>query len=242
MEKPWDNEGRRMKNIILFFVFYIHIQVFSAEQNGSYVNTFNQEILNNYLDSFLVNLSSNGTHIDTGMGESFYTMRTLAPYKYGDGWFSYNHSKLFFYPQDHTCYIEDHNLVNKIKPLLEVLRGVNKELFKAKEQYQQELKKYKQDKVKREQEQNKQDKVKREQEQNKQEQRRVYLKAKFPKNYENILNHKYWIGMTKEMLIASIGEPQDINRTITKYSTQEQWVYSTGYFYFDGSILTTIQD
>ena len=40
-----------------------------------------------------------------------------------------------------------------------------------------------------------------------------------------IFNGDFQIGMTKEMCRLSWGEPKDINRTITKYSTSEQWVY-----------------
>ncbi|WP_394990782.1 hypothetical protein [Emticicia sp.] len=50
------------------------------------------------------------------------------------------------------------------------------------------------------------------------------------------------IGMTKEMCRLSWGEPKDINRTITKYSTREQWVYNDGYLYFENGKLTTIQN
>jgi outer membrane protein assembly factor BamE (lipoprotein component of BamABCDE complex) len=60
------------------------------------------------------------------------------------------------------------------------------------------------------------------------------------------------IGMTKEQVRASWGYPDDINKTITEYSYQEQWVYNElrngislpeRYVYFDRSgTVTTIQD
>lgn len=54
------------------------------------------------------------------------------------------------------------------------------------------------------------------------------------------------IGMNKEMVIASIGMPKDINRTVMKNSIHEQWVYgrlrSTKYLYFENGRLTAYQD
>jgi hypothetical protein len=50
--------------------------------------------------------------------------------------------------------------------------------------------------------------------------------------------------MTKEeVLIEGWGKPIDINRTISKYGTSEQWVYDGyKYLYFEDGVLTTIQD
>lgn len=52
------------------------------------------------------------------------------------------------------------------------------------------------------------------------------------------------LGMSREEVEASLwGKPLDINRTVTKYSTYEQWVYGNGqYLYFDDGILTSFQD
>lgn len=52
------------------------------------------------------------------------------------------------------------------------------------------------------------------------------------------------IGMTKEEVEASLwGKPEKINRTVTKYSTREQWVYGNRqYLYFTDGILTSFQD
>lgn len=58
-----------------------------------------------------------------------------------------------------------------------------------------------------------------------------------------ILDEKVVLGFTKQMCIESWGEPMEINRTITRYGTQEQWVYGIGtYLYFSGNTLTAIQD
>ena len=41
----------------------------------------------------------------------------------------------------------------------------------------------------------------------------------------------------------SYGEAYDINRTVTRNSIHEQWLYGIGrYLYFEGNILTAIQD
>lgn len=58
-----------------------------------------------------------------------------------------------------------------------------------------------------------------------------------------ILDNKVILGFTKDMCIEAWGEPSDINRTITRYGTREQWVYGLGcYLYFEGNILSGIQD
>lgn len=44
-----------------------------------------------------------------------------------------------------------------------------------------------------------------------------------------IKNGDVLIGMTKEELIASWGQPYDINRTVTATVIREQWVYVFGY-------------
>ncbi|WP_138755770.1 tetratricopeptide repeat protein [Paenibacillus sinopodophylli] len=51
------------------------------------------------------------------------------------------------------------------------------------------------------------------------------------------------IGMTKqEVKNSKWGTPKDINKTITKYGTNEQWVYSLSeYIYFEDGIVTAIQ-
>lgn len=58
-----------------------------------------------------------------------------------------------------------------------------------------------------------------------------------------ILNNEVKLGFTKAMCIEAWGKPSEINRTITRYGTREQWVYGLGcYLYFDGNILSGIQD
>ncbi len=51
------------------------------------------------------------------------------------------------------------------------------------------------------------------------------------------------IGMTEEQARMSWGEPNDINRTITRNGSSEQWVYgSSSYLYFTNGILDSIQN
>jgi hypothetical protein len=61
---------------------------------------------------------------------------------------------------------------------------------------------------------------------------------------KKILRKEYWIGMTDEMAKVSLGFPDDINRTIGTWGTQEQWIYSKKdlYLYFLNGELTTIQE
>ena len=76
------------------------------------------------------------------------------------------------------------------------------------------------------------------------ETRRQDLIKRYGKTYgQLIFEGKVRIGMTKEMCREAWGEPTDINRTITKYSVHEQWVYShSSYLYFDDGKLTSIQN
>ena len=49
--------------------------------------------------------------------------------------------------------------------------------------------------------------------------------------------------MTKQQVTLSWGEPWDINKTLLRNLSHEQWVYKSGdYVYFDNGIVTAIQD
>lgn len=52
------------------------------------------------------------------------------------------------------------------------------------------------------------------------------------------------IGMTEsEVSASSWGRPMDINRTTTKYGTDEQWVYASNkYIYLENGVVTAIQE
>lgn len=52
-----------------------------------------------------------------------------------------------------------------------------------------------------------------------------------------------WIGMTKEMVLESWGEPKDINRTVGSWGVHEQWIYyGDKYLYIENGKLTSWQD
>lgn len=59
-----------------------------------------------------------------------------------------------------------------------------------------------------------------------------------------IRNNKVLIGMTKEQIVASWGNPEDINRTVGRWVTHEQWVYGEGgpYLYIENGKLASFQD
>lgn len=53
------------------------------------------------------------------------------------------------------------------------------------------------------------------------------------------------VGMTAKQVIEKTnwGEPESVNRTVTQYGVEEQWVYSLGtYLYFKNGRLTAIQN
>ena len=60
--------------------------------------------------------------------------------------------------------------------------------------------------------------------------------------YAKLKKGSFWIGMTDDMAIISLGNPKDINRTVGKWGVHEQWVYDGDYYYFENGILTSYQD
>lgn len=61
-------------------------------------------------------------------------------------------------------------------------------------------------------------------------------------NAYKILKNEFWIGMTQNMAIESLGKPNDINSSKGSWGTHEQWVYRNGlYLYFEDGILTSYQ-
>lgn len=73
--------------------------------------------------------------------------------------------------------------------------------------------------------------------------RTVEMTKRFGKKYGSVIARgRVKLGMTKEMVIASIGEPHHVNRTVTSYGSSEQWVFGDLYLYFEGNKLVTFQD
>jgi len=63
---------------------------------------------------------------------------------------------------------------------------------------------------------------------------------------EYILAEKIVLGMTKNQVLASWGQPRYKNESINSWGTCEQWVYgnvmySSRYLYFENGMLTNIQ-
>ena len=52
------------------------------------------------------------------------------------------------------------------------------------------------------------------------------------------------LGMRAEQVMnkTNWGPPDSVNRTITKSGVHEQWVYRSGFLYFENGALTAIQD
>ena len=57
-----------------------------------------------------------------------------------------------------------------------------------------------------------------------------------------IQSGSFMLGMTDDMVVASIGYPNDINRTVGSWGVHEQWVYYSMYLYFENGKLTSWQD
>lgn len=57
-----------------------------------------------------------------------------------------------------------------------------------------------------------------------------------------IFEKEIWIGMTKEMLLESWGNPSDINRSIGSWGVHEQCVYYNRYVYVQNGVVTSYQD
>lgn len=69
------------------------------------------------------------------------------------------------------------------------------------------------------------------------------LSAKYGKKYAALIaENRFSIGMTKAMVIEAIGQPDDINRTVTTGGVSEQWIYGRTYVYFSGDRVTSFQD
>lgn len=59
---------------------------------------------------------------------------------------------------------------------------------------------------------------------------------------EPLKQGKIQLGMSKMMVIYVRGYPNKINKSIGRWGTHEQWVYSSVYFYFENGVLTSWQE
>lgn len=73
------------------------------------------------------------------------------------------------------------------------------------------------------------------------------IEAKNIKKYGKVIYAKLkkgtvWLGMTDDMMIIALGNPDDINRTVGSWGVHEQWVYNREYYYFENGKLVSYQD
>jgi len=60
---------------------------------------------------------------------------------------------------------------------------------------------------------------------------------------DRILKAEIWRGMTTEMALMSLGEPEKINRTEYDFTVYERWVYPEGkYLFFESGVLSSWQE
>ena len=65
--------------------------------------------------------------------------------------------------------------------------------------------------------------------------------------WDAIRDERLFVGMSKDMVLMSWGEPMEINRSIGSWGTDEQWVYPAGfsngnnYLYLRNEIVTSFQ-
>jgi len=60
--------------------------------------------------------------------------------------------------------------------------------------------------------------------------------------YAKLKKGMVWLGMTDDMMIIALGNPDDINRTVGSWGVHEQWVYNGEYYYFENGKMVSYQD
>jgi hypothetical protein len=74
-------------------------------------------------------------------------------------------------------------------------------------------------------------------------QREARIRSKYSaKDAERIIRGQIWLGMTKEMMIDSWGQPEEINRSVGSWGVHEQCIYGDTYVYIENVIVTSWQD
>lgn len=72
---------------------------------------------------------------------------------------------------------------------------------------------------------------------------RIHNLYNFFQNIVPIKQRNYWVGMTEEMARMSLGNPNDINRSVGVWGVHEQWVYEVGInLYFENGRLESYQN
>jgi hypothetical protein len=230
--------------LILYITLLLNAQIQSQSQNqlDSCMTILNTKLtdVQSALDLYLVKLIEEGYQNNIG---KFDTTKCKNK-KYGRGWFLLDSTTLYYYEESRTASfvewrISNKMLVRQVKPFIDELERLNERYIELNQIQEKQLAAFYEEEKQLAEVKNKENEKQRE---SQQEKRLSMLKSRFPHNYQAISMHQYWIGMSKDMLIASIGRPHDVNRTITKWGIHEQWVYEDKYFYFENDILTTIQE
>jgi len=72
-----------------------------------------------------------------------------------------------------------------------------------------------------------------------------------PEEQQRLLAGQIWIGMSSDLARISMGNPDDVNRTVYSFGVHEQWVYECWkssvklpctFLYFENGKLTSWQD
>lgn len=76
------------------------------------------------------------------------------------------------------------------------------------------------------------------------EEHRQYLKQQeeAKKKQQEEREKTVYIGDNQEKVLRVMGKPDRVNRTVTKNSIHEQWVYGRTYIYLDNGVVTSWQD
>ena len=70
-----------------------------------------------------------------------------------------------------------------------------------------------------------------------------FIKKYGKSTYEKLEKGVVWIGMSREMLLLSRGNPEKINRTVGSWGIHEQFVYGNGFYvYVKNGIVESFQD
>lgn len=60
--------------------------------------------------------------------------------------------------------------------------------------------------------------------------------------YKRLKEGNYWLGMTDEMAVVSLGYPNSKNRSVGSWGVHEQWVFNGLYLYFENGKLNSYQE
>ena len=78
---------------------------------------------------------------------------------------------------------------------------------------------------------------------NQKKERRKELIKKYGKEIgEKIYSHEYWIGMSTDKALESLGDPETIRKNVGSWGVNEEWVYYNLYLYFENGILTRFRN